>query len=130
MTVVLDASALLALLFDESGADEVLSTLVERPLMSTVNFAEVLTKLSDQGVAVDAAMEELRSSGVLNSVVLVPFDREQAEAAAAIRIESRALGLSVGDRACLALAMRRKAEALTADRAWLAVRAVKVRSIR
>lgn len=127
---VLDASALLAFLFDEPGADDVLGCLERRPLLSAVNFAEVLTKLSDQGAPPAIAIDRLRASGLLSVIAVVPFDTDQAETAAALRTATRPLGLSLADRACLALALRRGAEALTADRAWLRVPGVAVRAIR
>lgn len=127
---VLDASALLAFLFDEAGADEVLACLERRPHMSAVNFAEVLTKLSDQGAPPASAMMRLRDSGVADLIQVTPFDGDQARTVADLRPATRHLGLSLGDRACLALALRRGATALTADRAWLAVDGVQVETIR
>lgn len=127
---VLDASAILAFLFDEPGAEYVLASLEDRPLMSAVNLAEVLTKLSDQGVVPEEAGRRLQASGVLGAIVMVPFDDEQAQTVATLRHSTRPLGLSLADRACLALALRRGATALTADKAWLQVPGVAVEVIR
>jgi len=127
---VLDASALLALLFDETGAEYVLALLEDRPLISTVNFAEVLTKLSDQGVAPEEARRHLQGSGILDALVMVPFDDNQAQTVAELRRTTRPFGLSLGDRVCLALALVRNAVAVTADRSWLQIPVVPVEVIR
>ncbi len=111
--VVLDASAVLALLGAEPGAEAVLAAL-PRATISAVNLCEVVAKLTERGVpasAIRAALEGL-------DLAPRPFDTEDAYAAGALRAETRALGLGFGDRACLALAARLGAEALTTDRAW------------
>ena len=114
--VVLDASALLALLFHEAGADKVAARL-DDCCMSAVNFSEVIGKLVDRGDDIDQAIADL----VDFDIVVVPFDRAQAEASGKLRAKTREAGLSLGDRACLALAMARGTRALTGDRAWLRV---------
>ena len=111
--VVLDASALLAMFNQEPGSAEVANAL-DRSMISAVNLTEVLTKLSDQGIDVAEAWEEIR----LMEIDVVPFESEMARRAAALRATTRKAGLSLGDRACLALGMARKASILTADRAW------------
>lgn len=123
---VLDASALLALLNGESGADAVAAAL-PGATMSAVNFSEVVAKLADAGVP---ALEiEQALQGPLLEVV--PFDLEQAYAAGLLRSSTRGAGLSLGDRACLSLAMMLKLPALTADRTWKQLKAgVGVRVIR
>lgn len=110
---VLDASALLALLNLEPGREQV-KVAVPSALVSTVNLAEVYSKLSDGGLAIWSAVQELRFA--LGEVV--PFTDEMAELAGKLRPVTRGLGLSLGDRACLALAMLRDADVLTADRSW------------
>jgi PIN domain nuclease of toxin-antitoxin system len=110
---VVDASALLASLYGEPGADMVDARLAGA-LMSAVNAAEVIAKLAERGMA--AAMA--RDAIVATSVEIVPFDLDQAELAGALRPLTRSAGLSLGDRACLALAKLRRLPALTAERAW------------
>ena len=112
-TVVLDASAVLALLFSETGADAVRPR-VRGGLISTVNLAEVLAKLVDKGVPAD---EAARAVDML-SMEPVPLSVEQAQLSAALRPTTRAVGLSLGDRACLALARERGLPAVTAERRW------------
>ena len=111
--IVLDSSALLALLFFEPGCERV-AELVPRSCMSTVNLAEVLGRLSRDGRALDAAPGQIEWRGI----VCVDFDRELALGAAALLVPTAPLGLSLGDRACLALARLRDLPAVTADRAW------------
>ena len=110
---VLDSSALLALLRKEPGADRVAAA-GRQSVVSTVNLAETATVLTDIGIP----KADLRSVLSDLSLTTVPFDEEDALLAAELRPVTRAAGLSLGDRACLALAQRRKLPALTADRAW------------
>ena len=124
--VVLDASALLALLNDEDGAKEVEQVLAEA-VISTVNLAEVVTRLALHGMP----ESDIRSVLGLLGLTSLPFDEEMAFQSGLLSPLTRAAGLSLGDRACLALAIERKAPALTADRAWQAIDVeVEVRSIR
>ncbi len=110
---VLDASAMLAFLRGEPGADAVNSYRGDA-LASAVNVAEVGAQLSDLG----AGLEDVRRAIALMGVEIVAFDAEQAYAAAGIRSATRGRGLSLGDRACLQLAARRGLPAVTADHAW------------
>ncbi|MSP88797.1 MAG: PIN domain-containing protein [Alphaproteobacteria bacterium] len=82
--------------------------------MSTVNLAEVLSRLKRDGHDLAEAMQRLDRL----SIEWIDFDRSQAEIVAALLPATRPAGLSLGDRACLALAMSRGATALTTDRAW------------
>jgi len=107
---VLDASALLCLLFDEPGADRVERALPEA-LISAANLAEVISKLIDRGLDGNEALADLRELD-LNVVAL---DRAQAEAAGLLRSAVRKVRLSLGDWACLALAQQRGAPTLTTD---------------
>jgi PIN domain nuclease of toxin-antitoxin system len=110
----LDASALLALLNQEPGADQTAAAIAAGAAMSAVNLSEVVAKLREQGVpaaAIRAAIDPL-------GLDVVPFDADQAYAAGDLRVETRQAGLSLGDRACLALAQRDHVPALTADRSW------------
>ncbi len=110
--ILLDASALLALLQGEPGADVVASAL-PRGVMSAVNLSEVIAKLTEHGMPLEAARAAL--DGL--PIEVHPFDREAAYMVAELRGITRSAGLSLGDRACVALAMRLDAMAVTADRA-------------
>lgn len=111
---VLDASAVLALLNDEPGADRVASALA-RACINAVNLAEVMGRLRRAGVGRE---ECARAVGCL-PLEVVPFDRALAAEAAELETLTAGSGLSLGDRACLATARLRRQPALTADRAWL-----------
>lgn len=110
---VLDASALLCLFFREPGADRV-EAMMTGAYVSAVNLAEVVAKLVDRGVDGPGIVAEI---GELDLKVM-PLDRSQAEAAGLLRATTRKVGLSLGDRCCLALARSLGATALTTDRAW------------
>ncbi|MFI5021222.1 MAG: type II toxin-antitoxin system VapC family toxin [Alphaproteobacteria bacterium] len=111
--VVLDASALLAMLLDERGGDKVRAALAGSA-MTTVTLAEVAGNYARNGVA------ERDIHLVLDSLQIerVVFDEELAYGAAMLLPATKAAGLSLGARACLALARHRGVTALTADRAW------------
>lgn len=111
--VVLDASAVLALTWNEAGADSV-KPHVTGALISAANYLEVLSSLVDAGTALDDSLRQVSRF----QMVCVPLDAEQAVIAASLRGTTRSLGLSLADRACLALAFSRKLPVLTADRAW------------
>lgn len=111
--VVLDSSALLCVLNGEAGADRVAQALPSAVIGAT-NLAEVVTKLRECGLNAEEVEEVL---GSLHLDVR-PFTPAQAYATGHLRPATRALGLSLGDRACLALAAELGAPALTADQAW------------
>jgi ribonuclease VapC len=111
--IVLDSSALLALLFFEPGCERV-AEVVPRSCMSTVNLAEVLGRLARDGRALDEALDQIAQMGI----VWIDFDRKLAIAATALLLPTMPSGLSLGDRACLALARLRDLPAVTADRTW------------
>jgi ribonuclease VapC len=113
---VLDASALLALLNEEEGAALVRRFLPDA-VISAVNLAEVVTRLSAVGMPKEAIREVLS----LLALETVPFDEEHAFRAGFLYPQARALGLSLGDRACLALAETLAATAITADQVWQAL---------
>jgi len=113
---VLDASALLALVLGEPGADKVAMALGDAAI-SAVNLAEVTSQYALRGSAAD----EIREMMSQFSAYIVPFDEELALAAGALTPVTKPAGLSLGDRACLALALRLGAKALTGDRAWVRV---------
>ncbi|MCW5723899.1 MAG: type II toxin-antitoxin system VapC family toxin [Maricaulaceae bacterium] len=111
---VLDASAILCVLQGEPGADTVAGVL-KRAMVSAVNYAEAAGKLCDSGVTDTLAEEMLTGLGL----AVMDFDAAQALRAGRLRTETRRFGLSLGDRACLALALREDAPVLTADREWV-----------
>jgi PIN domain nuclease of toxin-antitoxin system len=119
VTAVLDASALLALLKGEPGAERVAEALERGAYLSAVNLAEVLSKLADWGGDPAEAQARMAQVGLLGAAVeVLPFTGEDALEVARLRALTRAYGLSFGDRACLALARRLGLPALTAERAW------------
>jgi len=113
---VLDASALLALLYREPGA-VVVERYFAQAVVSSVNFSEVAAKLSDRGIDSQEVLEILSGLGL----EVREFDTELALMAGALRAVTRPLGLSLGDRACLALGIAEGAPILTTDRAWAGV---------
>lgn len=110
---VLDASALLALLGSEPGAARVYAALPTASI-SAVNLAEVYSKLADRGPDALAALQAIRFA--IGEVV--PFTDAMAELTGRLRPLTKHLGLSLGDRACLALAILRGGDVLTADKTW------------
>ena len=122
MTVVLDASAFLAYLLGEPGGEEVRDAIGGGALISAVNWAEVLSKLADAGVEPGEAASRLARGRVLPGAVSVAaFDAAQALEAARLRPLTRSGGLSLGDRACLALGRVAGLEVLTAEASWASV---------
>ncbi|MCX7114694.1 MAG: type II toxin-antitoxin system VapC family toxin [Gammaproteobacteria bacterium] len=111
---VLDASALLALLNNEPGAAEV-EKLLSHSVMSTINAAEVIAELDAQ---LNIAPEEGREMVYTVISEIVPFTLDMAVKTAALRKKTSQFGLSLGDRACLALGMMLSLPVYTADRAW------------
>ncbi len=110
---VLDSSAIIAVLRAEPGADKVAKVL-PGGLLSAVNLAEVLTKLCEQGMSAAEARLAIEATGV----EIIDFDDEQACLTGGMRNETRAAGLSLGDRACLALSRKKNLPAMTADQVW------------
>ena len=111
---VLDASALLALLNKEAGWEQVDEAIFHGSVMSAVNLSEVGSRLVREGTPAAEVAADLR----LWPIEIVPFGIDDANAAAAMALITRSAGLSLGDRACLSLAMKLGTQALTADRAW------------
>ncbi len=117
--VVLDASALLALLRGEAGEEVVAEALAGGAWISAVNWSEVLAKLAEVGIPTERALAELINRGVLGQALqIAPFEEVAALLTAQLREPTRGRGLSLGDRACLALAQHKQRPALTADRSW------------
>ena len=111
--MVLDASALVALLFEEPGFERVAAA-ADGSCMSTVNLAEALTRFVRDGHLIAAVLDHLE----MYAIEWVAFDEAQAAEAAMLWPETSHAGLSLGDRACLALALERGLPVLTADRVW------------
>lgn len=111
--IVLDASALLALLLEEPG-----NILVEKhiafSMISAVNLSEVFATLTTVGIP-QSDLESLVGSLVPE---IIPFDEKQAHSAAIMRKDTKQFGLSLGDRACLSLAKIKNVPVLTADKIW------------
>jgi PIN domain nuclease of toxin-antitoxin system len=117
--IVLDSSAFLAYLFLEPGAELVEQSLAGSAAMSAVNFAETLSRISDLGQDVDETVRRLAQRGLTGAALLVfPLDERQAREIARLRRQTRALGLSLGDRACLALGRVLELPVETADCLW------------
>lgn len=116
---VLDASALLAYLGDETGAEFVADAIASGATISTVSLAEALSTLANRGRDPANVVLELTELGLLDGAITVePFTRADATEAARLRPLTRSAGLSLADRACLAVARRLAAAVLTADQVW------------
>jgi len=124
--VVLDASALLALLNREPGEEEVAKA-IPGAIMSTVNLSEVVAKLAENGMPEDVIATAL--AGI--EIEILPFDEAGAYQAGGLRVQTRSLGMSFGDRACVALGQSLALPVLTTDRRWRELDAgVEIRIIR
>jgi PIN domain nuclease of toxin-antitoxin system len=110
---VLDASAILALLNDEPGAQRV-SEILPESIVGAVNMSEAAAKLISAGMNLSDATNSIELLGL----EIVPFDAALAYKAASLATAGRKLGLSLGDRACLALAMAFDRTVVTADHMW------------
>jgi len=110
---VLDSSAVLAVINGEPGG-EIVAALINDSLVSAVNFAEVMTKLVERS----GSLERARKALAILDLNVVDFDRDLAENAGGLVAQTKVRGLSLGDRCCLALALRERVPAVTADRAW------------
>jgi PIN domain nuclease of toxin-antitoxin system len=110
---VFDSSAIIAYLDREAGAEEI-SHYVESSLISTVNLAEVLQKAEHRGMPRGSVRALIENAGI----GIVPFDDEMATASAELWDATRRRGLSLADRACLALTAAVSGLAVTTDTAW------------
>jgi ribonuclease VapC len=113
-SVVLDASALIAVLTGEPGGEKLTPRLLDAAIVSTVNLAEVQGRLVRGGADPNEAWENILAP-IREAAEFTP---EQARIAGSLIAETRALGLSLGDRACLALGMTLNSAIYTADRSW------------
>ena len=121
--IVLDASAILAILYEEPGAEKVSLLLNHEdtiPFVSAVNLCETYTRLLRDGLEDDEAWKLLADL----KLTVVPFDEADAYRAGQMYKRTAALGLSLGDRACLALASSKEATAWPAHRVWKKVKVV------
>ena len=124
--VVVDASAILALLNQETGSEEVLK-FIGKAAISTVNLSEVIAKLADAGIP----EEDIRQILSNLNLEVIDFNEKQALKAGMLRPNTKSIGLSFGDRACLALAIFLNQPVLTTDRLWGSINVgVEVRVVR
>lgn len=113
MTIVFDSSAVLAIAFEEPGA-ELASAALKEGILSAVNASEVVARFVGLGVSEKQAREGLKRFGL----PIRAFDEDLAISTGMLRSETRKVGLSLGDRACIALARREGGSVITADRNW------------
>ena len=111
---VLDASAILAVLQDEPGNEVLTDEVLAASVVSAVNLAEVQTSMVRRGVPPVEAWIRAR----VPVTHVADFTEDQARVAGSLVAKTRTLGLSLGDRACLALALELGASVYTADRTW------------
>jgi len=111
---VLDASVILAIINREPGAEKLTPRLLAEAICSTVNLAEVQSKLVSQGWSPDEAWED--ATAPIRGAI--SFTDEHAKIAGGLVALTRPLGLSLGDRACLALGISHRATVYTAERSW------------
>ncbi len=112
--VVLDASAILTIIHQKPGVEKLNPELLARAVASAVNMAEVQSKLVSHGWPAGEAWED----GTSPVAEIVPFDAEQARIAGDLTAQTRPYGLSLGDRACLALGLALRAPVYTSERIW------------
>jgi len=112
--IVLDASALIAALLGEPGEEKVRAATAVGAAFCTVNLSEVFSHFARRGHSRESILDLLSPL----PIEIVPFDAVLAATTGMLVNETRSVGLSLGDRACLALAQHRDAQVLTADRAW------------
>lgn len=122
---VLDSSAVLAVIYEETGS-EIVEPLLVGAKISSVNVAEVFGKLAEKKKLSLEVLEAFQKSGV----EVVPFDFIQAQKVGELRPLTKHLGLSLGDRCCLALAILSDATAVTAGRNWKKLSLCSIKSIR
>ncbi|MFI3156402.1 MAG: type II toxin-antitoxin system VapC family toxin [Methylococcaceae bacterium] len=123
--IVLDASALLAYLFEETG-HQVVVQYIENACMSTVNLSEVAGRLIRDNIDPMPLIQQIG----LTSISIVPFTQTHALYAANFILQTQRYGLSLGDRACLGLAKERQLAVLTADTVWSQLADIEIIQIR
>ncbi len=122
--IVLDASALLAYLFRETG-HEIVEQYIEDACISTVNLSEVAGRFIRDGIDITPLIQHMEKT----SIEIVPFNQEHALHAAELIPLTKSYGLSLGDRACLGLATARNLAVLTADNVWVEIEGINVEVI-
>lgn len=122
---ILDASAILAVLQNEIGKEKV-EPILDKSAVSRVNVTEVLTKLVEKGMSVGEAKQAFDDL----DLKIIEFDENQSLESAELRPLTKHLGLSLGDRCCLALALLENATAVTADRDWAKLNVCPIKLIR
>ena len=122
---VLDSSAILALMFLEPGKERV-EEIIDHSVVGRINVTEILTKLIERGSALDEAVENFNELGI----PVIELDETQSKRIAELRPLTKHLGLSLGDRACLALSIQSNAIATTADRNWSELDFCEIETIR
>ncbi len=110
---VVDASALLAAIHNEQGGEYVIQH-IDRCVISTVNWSEVLQKLESSGSQINTIDASLSALGLS----VIEFTKEDARIAASLWSSCKSLGLSLADRACLATGLHLQTKVITADRIW------------
>jgi PIN domain nuclease of toxin-antitoxin system len=113
-SAVLDASVILAILFQERGAGTMTDEILTGAVASTVNLAEVQSKLVKMGHDPDRAWRDT----LLLETPPEPFTADQAKTAGTLIAKTEKYGLSLGDRSCLALAIALKAPVYTTEQIW------------
>ena len=111
---MLDASVILAILFQERGADKMTDEILAGSVASAVNLAEVQSKLVKMGHDPDKAWKD----ALLLETYPEPFTADQAKIAGSLIAETEKYGLSLGDRSCLALAIALNAPVYTTEQVW------------
>jgi ribonuclease VapC len=125
--VVLDASAILAIVNGEPGHEKLQPELLVDAVCSTVNLAEVQSKLLSWGWSSSEAWEDATTP--IHEAIT--FDNDQARVAGDLILETKQLGLSLGDRACLALGIALRAPIFTAEKSWAKLKlGVRIHAIR
>lgn len=114
---ILDASAVLAYLYDEPGGERVTAVLRGRAFVSAVNWCEVLSKIEDRGWPTHPDFP-VRFRRLRAPLEILAFDEVAARTAASLRRPTRTANLSLADRCCLAMGRERNLPVLTADHPW------------
>lgn len=126
--IVIDASVLIALLKEERGYEAALPYFTDNVLISSVNWAEVVGYVATKNSALITDLPTIFSTF---NISILPFTISDAYTVGELLTKTKPYGLSLGDRACIALAMEKKAAILTADRAWKKLNlGVKIQCIR
>lgn len=125
MKYVLDASAVLSVLQNEQGREKV-EPILDQAVIGRVNVTEVLTTLINKGMPLSDAIAAFHAL----DLQVLEFDQNQSELTASLRDATRHLGLSLGDRACLALSIKENATAVTADKTWASLAMCTIEVIR